>query len=81
MTRRSYSAVGPAKLRPALTLLARAVALLSGDRLLNDLHSVVGVLSVAQHIVDHLPRNPERTVALRKLLEAKDAAVRAGISK
>lgn len=28
-----------------------------------------------------LPRNPERTVALRKLLEAKDAAVRAFISK
>lgn len=24
-----------------------------------------------------LPRNPERTVALRKLLEAKDCAVRA----
>ena len=28
-----------------------------------------------------LPRNPERTVALRKLLEAKDAAVRAVLSK
>jgi hypothetical protein len=28
-------------------------------------------------IVGDLPRNPERTVALRKLLEAKDAAVRA----
>lgn len=28
-----------------------------------------------------LPRNPERTVALRKLLEAKDAAVRALVSK
>lgn len=28
-----------------------------------------------------LPRNPERTVALRKLLEAKDAAVRAVIGK
>lgn len=28
-----------------------------------------------------LPRNPERTVALRKLLEAKDAAVRAVIAK
>jgi len=28
-----------------------------------------------------LPRNPERTVALRKLLEAKDAAVRAGLAK
>lgn len=32
---------------------------------------------LAQRIVDILPRNPERTVALRKLLEAKDAAVRA----
>lgn len=28
-----------------------------------------------------LPRNPERTVALRKLLESKDAAVRAFIAK
>lgn len=28
-----------------------------------------------------LPRNPERTVALRKLLEAKDCAVRAFIYK
>lgn len=28
-----------------------------------------------------LPRNPERTVALRKLLEAKDAAVRARLAR
>lgn len=28
-----------------------------------------------------LPRNPERTIALRKLLEAKDAAVRARLAK
>lgn len=28
-----------------------------------------------------LPRNPERTVALRKLLESKDAAVRALLAK
>jgi hypothetical protein len=28
-----------------------------------------------------LPRNPERTVALRKLLEAKDAAVRAALER
>jgi hypothetical protein len=28
-------------------------------------------------MIETLPRNPERTVALRKLLEAKDAAVRA----
>jgi hypothetical protein len=35
---------------------------------------------LAQQIVDLLPRNPERKVALRKLLEAKDAAVRAAIA-
>ena len=28
-----------------------------------------------------LPHNPERTVALRKLLESKDAAVRAKLAK
>lgn len=28
-----------------------------------------------------LPRNPERTVALRKLLESKDAAVRAKLAQ
>lgn len=36
---------------------------------------------MAQQIVDSLPRNPERTVALRKLLESKDAAVRALVAK
>jgi hypothetical protein len=36
---------------------------------------------LAQHIVTTLPRNPERTVALRKLLEAKDCAVRARLMK
>jgi hypothetical protein len=36
---------------------------------------------LARWMVDNLPRNPERTVALRKLLEAKDAAVRAAIFK
>lgn len=35
--------------------------------------------SLAHHLVSTLPRNPERTVALRKLLEAKDCAVRACI--
>lgn len=34
---------------------------------------------LALELVAKLPRNPERTVALRKLLEAKDAAVRARI--
>jgi len=35
---------------------------------------------LARHIVTTLPRNAERTVALRKLLEAKDAGVRANVS-
>jgi hypothetical protein len=36
---------------------------------------------LADHLVASLPRNPERTVALRKLLEAKDAAVRAKLAE
>lgn len=36
---------------------------------------------LAQMIVDTLPRNAERTTALRKLLEAKDCAVRSTIFK
>lgn len=36
---------------------------------------------LADQLVATLPRNPERTVALRKLLEAKDAAVRAKLAK
>lgn len=36
---------------------------------------------LASAIERDLPRNPERTVVLRKLLEAKDAAVRAAIYK
>jgi hypothetical protein len=31
---------------------------------------------LAQRVVQTYPQNPERTVCLRKLLEAKDAAVR-----
>jgi hypothetical protein len=36
---------------------------------------------LAHRLVEELPRNPERTVALRKLLEAKDCAVRARLYK
>jgi hypothetical protein len=36
---------------------------------------------MAQWMVDTLPSNPERTAGLRKLLEAKDCAVRATIYK
>lgn len=34
---------------------------------------------LAQRLCDTIPGGPERTVALRKLLESKDAAVRAVI--
>jgi len=34
---------------------------------------------LARHIESTLPSGPETTVALRKLLESKDAAVRAGL--
>lgn len=36
---------------------------------------------LARSLVESLPRNPERSVALRKLLESKDAAVRALLAK
>lgn len=36
---------------------------------------------LAAVIVETLPRNPERTTALRKLLEAKDCAVRALVAE
>jgi hypothetical protein len=36
---------------------------------------------LAWHIAGVIPRNPERTVALRKLLESKDACVRARLAK
>ena len=35
--------------------------------------------SLAEHIVATIPRSAERTVALRKLLESKDAGVRAAL--
>lgn len=34
---------------------------------------------LAEQVADRAPHNPETTVALRKLLEAKDAAVRAAL--
>lgn len=36
---------------------------------------------LARALVETLPRNPERTVALRKLIESKDCAVRALLFK
>ena len=51
------------------------------DHLPNELKDVSRPFAtLAMALVADLPRNPERTVALRKLLEAKDAAVRAKIN-
>ena len=36
---------------------------------------------LAHSLCETLPMNPERTVALRKLLEAKDCAVRAVVAE
>lgn len=36
---------------------------------------------LALRFVEILPRNPERTAMLRKILEAKDAAVRARLAQ
>lgn len=50
------------------------------EHLPERLRSVSAPFAMMAHgIVTNLPRNPERTVALRKLLEAKDCAVRASI--
>ena len=54
----------------------------SFEHLPGELRDVSAPFSgLAKWIVDHLPRNPERTVGLRKLLEAKDCAVRAKLFK
>lgn len=46
---------------------------------LQDVSRPFGELAERVHAT--LPRNPERTVAIRKLLEAKDCAVRALLAK
>jgi hypothetical protein len=52
------------------------------DHLPKNLQDISGVFAqAAQFVVATLPPNPERAVALRKLLEAKDAAVRAALFK
>ena len=62
---------GPESLEPILQFFAY-------DHLPPHLAVISKEFGVLAHtVVAELPRNPERTVALRKLLEAKDAAVRA----
>lgn len=47
------------------------------DKQLRDVSRIFSTAALA--LVESVPRSAERTVALRKLLEAKDAAVRAAL--
>ena len=52
------------------------------DHLPEELQAVSAPFhNLANAIVENLPHNPESSTALRKLLEAKDAAVRAKLAK
>jgi hypothetical protein len=52
------------------------------DHLREDLRDVSKPFFIlAGHLIASLPRNPERSVSLRKLLESKDAAVRAKLMR
>lgn len=60
-------------LPPALAMISKPFCDLAHAIVLGDNVPESGTVTIGPG----LPRNPERTVALRKLLEAKDAAVRA----
>lgn len=64
-------------LPPHLQAVSRPFCELAHAIVLGDNAAEAGTVTMG----NALPRNPERTVALRKLLEAKDAAVRALLGK
>ena len=64
-------------LPPQLSVISRPFCDLAHAIVYGDNHEKTGTVSSGGPV----PRNPERTVALRKLLEAKDAAVRAVLAK
>lgn len=51
------------------------------EHLRPDLQEVSKPFAALAEFILTLPRNPERTTALRKLIEAKDCAVRAKFAK
>lgn len=71
----------PAVLPPAPPATEHIMQFFSFDHLPPAMQAVSKQFAGLATFVTTLPRNPERTVALRKLLEAKDAAVRAMIAK
>lgn len=65
---------------PAIVPTEHIMQFFKFDHLPSHLQEVSMPFAQLAHMVMQLPRNPERTVALRKLLEAKDAAVRASLA-
>jgi hypothetical protein len=66
----------------AVTMNEPMLQFFSYEHLPEHLQTVSMAFSnLARYLVHSVPRNPERTVALRKLLESKDCAVRAMIYK
>lgn len=66
-----------AHLPPDLAAIAKPFCELAHALVLGDNVPEAGTVILGRSV----PRNPERTVALRKLLEAKDAAVRAKLAR
>lgn len=74
----TFSLTGPA---PVLASGEHIEQFFAYDHLPPHLKAVSAPFAEMANFILTLPRNPERTVALRKLLEAKDAAVRAKVAK
>lgn len=80
-TERKIMEEGKRAVKP-VPMADRMLQFFAYDHLRDDLKAISKPFGdLAQQIVDTLPPNPERTVALRKLLEAKDCAVRAFLYK
>jgi len=66
--------------KPKIVQVDRMLVHFNYQHLPDELQQVSSQFAqLANYIVDNLKSGPERTVALRKLLEAKDAAVRAKV--
>lgn len=64
---------GPPRGDPAHALIEHFKLVADGDALTME----TLYLTMANELADRLPAGPEKTVAMRKLLESKDCAVRA----
>lgn len=66
-------------MNPAITHVLKYFKYDHLPEILQNISKPFGILAI--EVAERKPDSPETTVALRKLLEAKDAAVRAGLEK